>query len=221
MMLKKQRILIVDDESCNIAILMGLFQKDYKIIVAKNGEEALDIAMKTPVNLILLDILMPGVDGYEVCRKLKQSEKTKDISVIFITSKDEAEDEIEGIELGGVDYIKKPFNISIVKARVKSHIELKESRDIIHGKNRLLENNNEELKRLNNELQKASEEIKTLKGLLPICASCKKIRTEDADPKEQKSWIPMETYISNNSEAEFTHGICPECVVKLYPVLKA
>ena len=126
---EKPRILIVDDEPTNIKMLMTTLGADYKMIVATNGLEVLKVvALKRP-DLILLDIMMPKMDGYEVCARLQADAKTRKIPVIFLTAKSAVEDETKGLELGAVDYITKPFNDGIVKRRVKNHLELKQHRD--------------------------------------------------------------------------------------------
>lgn len=126
---KKASILIVDDAASNIDTL-GEILKDYDIKVAKNGEKALEIAMgsETP-DLILLDIIMPGMDGYDVCKVLKQNKKTSCIPVIFITVRGEEGDELKGFACGAVDYISKPFSNATVRARVDTHLELKRHKD--------------------------------------------------------------------------------------------
>lgn len=122
----KPTILIVDDMAPNIAILSDLLQEDYKIKVAKNGQKALEIAkgVEKP-DLILLDIEMPEMNGYEVCKELKNSPLTNNIPVIFVTARNDVKDEEYGLNLGAVDYISKPFHPTIVKIRVKNHITLK------------------------------------------------------------------------------------------------
>ncbi|MFH1075787.1 MAG: hybrid sensor histidine kinase/response regulator [Pseudomonadota bacterium] len=119
----RSRVLIIDDEPTNIKVLGEALKDEYKLIAAVNGEEGLACAWSenTP-DIILLDIIMPGGDGYEVCRRLKNDERTKDIPVIFITALAEAGDESKGFELGAIDYITKPFSPSIVKARVETHL---------------------------------------------------------------------------------------------------
>lgn len=126
---KRARLLIIDDEPINIRMLDGMLQDEYDIIVALNGEQALKRAVSTPPDLILLDIQMSGMDGYEVCRRLMSNEITRDIPVIFVTSMTDEEDEIKGLELGAVDYITKPYRLFIIQARLRNHLELKRQRD--------------------------------------------------------------------------------------------
>jgi diguanylate cyclase (GGDEF)-like protein len=126
---KKEVILIVDDIVSNIEILNGVLGNDYEILFAANGKDAIDIAVKEVPDLILLDVIMPGMDGYEVCSRLKSEEKTRDIPVIFVTAMDHEEDESKGFNSGVVDYITKPVRPSIVLSRVRNHLELKRYRD--------------------------------------------------------------------------------------------
>jgi len=120
----KPVVLIVDDTSTNIEVLRGILKDDYKIKVAINGDKALTIAYTSPPDLILLDIMMPGMDGYQVCKVLKENISTAKIPVIFVTAKGEVSDESKGFELGAVDYITKPISPSIVLARVRTHLAL-------------------------------------------------------------------------------------------------
>ncbi|MGD8255926.1 MAG: response regulator [Desulfobacterales bacterium] len=123
-------ILLVDDNTTNLQLLHETLDGlGYKLLIAKNGKSALSIAQKAMPSLILLDIMMPEMDGYEVCRRLKAGEKTASIPVIFITAMTDDEDEAKGLEFGAVDYITKPFNPELVKARVRIHLELKHHRD--------------------------------------------------------------------------------------------
>ncbi|GAB6162991.1 two-component system response regulator [Desulfothermus naphthae] len=122
--MKKQTTLIVDDSPVNIDILKGILGDEYNIKAATNGEVALKIARKLRPDLILLDIMMPGMDGYEVCSRLKANIETQNIPVIFITAKDEPMDETHGFEVGAVDYITKPISPPVVLARVKTHLAL-------------------------------------------------------------------------------------------------
>jgi len=192
-----KNILIVDDTPANLTVLRQILaEHGYRARPALSGEIALRTIQSDLPDLILLDILMPGMDGYEVCKRLKAEEKTRDVPVIFISALNEIEDKMRAFSAGGVDYISKPFQAQEILARVKTHLTL-------HS----LVNN---LEKKNNELQKALDEIKTLKGLIPICSSCKKIR--DA----KGFWNQLESYIEKYSDASFSHSICPECSDKLY-----
>lgn len=127
---KKQRVLIVDDSTDNIQVLMELLKDEYKIIAATNGEKALVLAEQQPrPDIILLDIMMPGIDGYEVCRRLKAQEETRSIPVIFITAMTSNEDEYKGLELGAADYMTKPIIPNLTKVRIRNHLKLKQYQD--------------------------------------------------------------------------------------------
>ncbi|MBF0549936.1 MAG: diguanylate cyclase [Deltaproteobacteria bacterium] len=122
----KQSVLIVDDEPGNAKILVELLRPSYTVRVAVDGAKALQVARSDiPPDLILLDVVMPGMDGYEVCQELKADPRTQDIPIIFITAKDSEQDQIKGFNIGAVDYITKPFSPVVVEARVKTHVELK------------------------------------------------------------------------------------------------
>ena len=122
---KNPLILIVDDVPKNIQILGMILGKDYRIVVAMNGPAALKQVEKVLPDLILLDVMMPDMDGFETCARLKSSTKTKDIPVIFLTARNEAEDIVKGFEIGAADYLSKPFNANELMVRVRTHIDLK------------------------------------------------------------------------------------------------
>lgn len=126
---KQARILLVDDEPINLRLLDSMLRDEYDISVALNGKQAIKRAINLQPDLILLDVQMVDMDGYEVCRRLKLNEKTINIPIIFATSKADEEDEIKGLELGAVDYIAKPYRMAIIKARLRNHLELKRQRD--------------------------------------------------------------------------------------------
>jgi len=119
----KNRVLIVDDEPGNIKILANVLAQDYALSVATSGQQALDIAQIQTPDIVLLDMVMPEMDGIQVCMALKASADTKDIPVIFVTSMSDTANEERGLEAGAVDYISKPISPPIVKARVKIHIQ--------------------------------------------------------------------------------------------------
>jgi putative two-component system response regulator len=120
----KQKLLLVDDEPQNLQLLRQILKDDYDLVFAKSGEDALGAAVSQHPDLILLDVMMPGMDGHEVCRRLKQDMRCSDIPVIFVTAMTEESDEARGFELGAVDYITKPVRPSVVRMRVKSHLAL-------------------------------------------------------------------------------------------------
>jgi diguanylate cyclase (GGDEF)-like protein len=129
---QKRSLLIVDDMTANIRILANLLKDDYTIQIANRGQKALDIARGSqPPDLILLDIMMPEMDGYQVCRELKNNQATSHIPVIFVTAMDEVENQKKGLSLGAVDYITKPFDADIVKVRVRNHMNLKVKTDML------------------------------------------------------------------------------------------
>ena len=136
---KTPLILIVDDVARNLQVLGTILSKEnYKIAAANNGEQAISIANSTLPDLILLDIMMPGINGYEACVRLKKNPKTRDIPIIFLTAKIELDDIVKGFEAGAVDYITKPFNSVELLVRTKTHLELKISRDLLKIKNEQL-----------------------------------------------------------------------------------
>lgn len=138
--LEKATILVVDDTPDLLSLMMALLKDAYNVKLANGGERALKLAALTPApDLILLDIMMPGMDGYEVCQRLKSNPLTRDIPVVFLTAKTEVQDEKRGLEMGAVDYIAKPISPPIVLARVKIHLALKAHADFLRDKSDFLE----------------------------------------------------------------------------------
>ncbi|MDD5248363.1 MAG: diguanylate cyclase [Rhodocyclaceae bacterium] len=127
-------LLIVDDIPANIDVLAEALRADYRIKVATNGADALRLAADSPQpDLILLDVMMPGMDGFEVCRRLKDSAATHDIPVVFVTARDERSDEERGLDLGALDYIVKPFHLPVLRARVRNLVALKTRADLLES----------------------------------------------------------------------------------------
>lgn len=176
-------ILLVDDNVSNLQILGALLSKNgYEIAVAIDGEKALEFLKTDCPDLILLDIMMPGIDGYELCERIKSMEKLNEIPVLFLTALTDPDDIVKGFSAGAVDYISKPFNNAELLARVKTHIGLK----------------------------KAKDELKVLRGTIPICVRCRKIKDEDG------YWQLVEEYIENHTDILFSHGLCDGCSHELY-----
>jgi DNA-binding response OmpR family regulator len=224
-------ILVVDDTPTSLKLLTGTLEaKGYQVRAANSGELALASVALLPPELILLDIRMPEMDGFEVCRRLKSREESRDIPIIFISALTDVEDRVEGFRCGAVDFISKPFQREELLARVSTHLELrrlhsalKEQTVELQQANKQLQNEISERKAIEEELAvKVSQledtlaRVKQLEGIIPICMYCKKIR-DDKD-----SWSQIEAYITEHTEAYFSHGICPECREKLqkeYPEL--
>jgi putative two-component system response regulator len=137
---KRETILVTDDSPDNIAFMSAFLKEDYRVKAAIDAETALTIAASDdPPDIVLMDIIMPGIDGYEACRRLKENPKTKDIPVIFLTSQTDMESERRGFELGAIDFISRPIRPLVVKARVSTHLALKAARDILVSKSEWLE----------------------------------------------------------------------------------
>lgn len=191
-------ILIIDDHPATRKLLEDILGHHYHVLVVSNGREALDLVRDNPlVDLILLDIIMPGMNGYEVCQRLKEDERTRDIPVVFLTVMEEDHDEARGFAVGVTDYIIKPISRLRLLARVQNQLALRQKQRELELKNR--------------ELQAALDQIKTLQGILPICSFCKQIRND------QGAWQRLEEYIQHHSEAEFSHSVCPKCAQEHYP----
>ncbi len=130
-MAETKTVLIADDDPGNIEILNDLLDDEYEVLFAMEGPRALDLIREQMPDLVILDVMMPGLSGYEVCRELKRDPATDKIPVVFLTSLDNDQGEAYGLELGAIDYISKPIRPAIVKARVRNHMELKKSRDML------------------------------------------------------------------------------------------
>ena len=167
----RMTVLVVDDTADNLALMSRLLNDRYRVKLANSGQKALKIAQsETPPDLVLLDVMMPGMDGYEVCRRLKAEPKTSGIPVIFLTAKAEVEDERSGLALGAVDYITKPISPPIVLARVETHLNLKKAADFLRDQNEYLEA----------EVQRRTMEITAIQDVT-ILAMASLAETRDSD----------------------------------------
>ncbi|BCS53357.1 two-component system response regulator [Geobacter sp. SVR] len=221
----RSTILIVDDELLSVEMLKNMLMEEYDVIMASTAGQALNIALRTPPDLILMDILMPDMTGYEVCQILKDTPACRDIPILFITILSEAENESYGLAMGAADFIIKPFNPTLVRLRVKNHLELKHQRDMLVSRAAELQRVNldlaneiaerqrvqEDHELLIRELREATANVKALSRLLPICSSCRKVRDDKG------YWNQLEHFITEHTEIEFSHGLCVECAKTLYP----
>ena len=198
------KVLIADDDAMTRKGLRNhLIGWGYQVAEAGTGNQAWDyLNADDAPRLAILDWMMPGMEGIEICRCLSQKACLPFIYTILLTIRREKEDVIEGLDSGAHDFLSKPVHAGELRSRIAVGARLVMAEDKIRIKNK--------------ELQSALDEIKTLKGILPICANCKRIRLKNADAKKQESWVIMEDYISKRTEAKFTHGICPECIKQLY-----
>lgn len=193
-------ILIVDDVVENVEILYAILKEnEYRFAVALNAEQALHAIEKEVPDLILLDVMLPDENGFQVAERIRSGWPDRNISIIFITAMAHIEDKIRGFQAGGVDYITKPFEEEEVSARVSTHVELQQMR---RRQQELIEH-----------LRRAFDEVKQLRGIIPICTRCKKIRDDSG------FWKQVEQYIGEHTSAEFSHGLCPDCLAELYPGL--
>ena len=163
-------VLVVDDTPDNLALMSSLLKGLYRVKVANGGEKALRIARDDPPDLILLDIMMPAMDGYQVLEQLKRDARTRDVPVIFLTAKSEIDDERKGLELGAVDYITKPVSPPIVLARVKTQLTLKAAADFLRDKAKFLEQ----------EVAKRTREVRAIQDVT-ILAMASLAETRDSD----------------------------------------
>jgi CheY-like chemotaxis protein len=190
--MNKQSILMVDDHPENLLVLeRSLEDLDLDLVTATSGNDALALVLEKDFALVLLDVQMPGMDGYEVAELMRQFEKSKYIPIIFITANDPGDQQVfRGYESGAVDFLFKPIVPEVLRSKVSVFADLHRQRTII---------------------QQQVEEIRALRGILPVCAHCKKIRNDGGD------WDDLEVYISEHTDVQFSHGICDSCMTAHYP----
>ncbi len=154
----KDVILVVDDQPINLKVIASVLSKEYSLNIANNGVNALKMLEKETPDLILLDIMMPEMDGFDVCKRIKENEKTKDIPIIFLTAKTDIEDIVKGFDYGAADYITKPFNPTEMKVRVTNHLNLYHAKNDLKQMYQRLLSSQEALKRANQQLEQSNKE---------------------------------------------------------------
>jgi phosphoserine phosphatase RsbU/P len=192
------KILIAEDEPTSRMILTALLQKNgHEVLATDDGTAAWQAMQQADApKMAILDWMMPGLEGIEVCRRIRALPTDAPPYLLLLSGKDEKTEIVAGLDAGADDYLAKPYNPGELRARVDV------GRRVIEMQARL----NVHVR----ELQDALDEVKTLRGMVPICAHCKKIRDD------QGYWNQVEQYISEHSQAEFTHSICPECMRALF-----
>jgi sigma-B regulation protein RsbU (phosphoserine phosphatase) len=187
------KVLLAEDETVSRLILTANLRKwGYEVTAVEDGTQAWRaLQAEEAPQLAILDWLMPGMDGIDICRQIRKNSRTRQIYLILLTARRGLEDKIHGLQSGADDYITKPFNRDELHARVQVGTRVLELQGALAQRVR--------------ELEAALASVKTLQGLLPICSYCKKIRND------RNYWQQVEGYICDHSEAQFSHGICPDC----------
>ena len=199
----RYKILIVDDNPLNNQFLEAALKEFGDIYTSINGFKAIQHVKVQVDDLIILDVMMPDINGFDFSPLIKSDDMLTDVPILFLTSMDAIEAEVEGLEPGCIYYMTKPVNITLLKLRVRNHLQLKRQIDLICEQR-------DNLERQNKELESALTHISRLEGIIPICMHCKSIRSADA------SWQSLEQYITEHSNAFFSHGICPSCLEQHY-----
>jgi sigma-B regulation protein RsbU (phosphoserine phosphatase) len=200
------KILVAEDDAMTrLALSKNLEKWGHEAIAVDNGKQAMaELDGPDPPRLAILDWIMPEMEGVEICRALRQKENSPLIYTILLTIKQEKDDIVQALDCGAHDFLSKPVHVGELRGRIDVGVRL------ISAEDRILRYAGE-IETKNSELEKALAEIKTLRGFIPICSNCKKIRDDEG------YWQQIEQYIQARSQAEFSHSICPECMKALYP----
>lgn len=197
-MLRCPTVLVVDDEPINVKLVERTLKDGYETIAAADGHQAVALLKEREVDLILLDVMMPGLSGFDVLKIVKADPHLADIPVVFLTAMNPEQGERQGLDLGAIDYLSKPVDLELLRLRARNLTDLKLRGDLVREQRDLLA-------RRTAELEEALARVKQLEGVLPICMYCKKIK----DDKE--SWQQLEQYLARHSDVMFSHSACPEC----------
>ncbi|HVN95427.1 MAG TPA: response regulator [Syntrophorhabdaceae bacterium] len=203
------KVLVTDDDPELLLLAIAVLTRGgYEVLQAETGRECLEILRREQPDLVLLDVMLPDASGTEICRQIKAEERLRDTFVILTSGVRISSDyQAEGLNSGADGYIVKPISNRELLARVQSMERIKRAENALREKER-------EQKKLIANLQEALAEIKTLRGFIPICASCKKIRDDEG------YWDQLEAYFTRHTNAMFTHCICPECAEKFRDEMK-
>lgn len=234
------KILVVEDSKTQaIHLKHDLNHAGYEVTLAFDGNQALKLLSKNMFDIVISDVIMPGMDGFQLCRLIKNNPEIQSTSVVLLTALQEPEDIIKGLGSGADNFIIKPYDLEILLKRIEyilANQKIRESNgpelkfevmfagkrysiasqqmqiiDLLLSTYETILYKNRELERINKELKEALGTINQLQGMLPICSNCHKIRDDDG------YWHRVEEYIEKHADVTFTHSLCPECLHKLYP----
>lgn len=237
---KHATLLVVEDSATQALQLRSLLEENgFDVVVANNGAAAISCMDELVPDLVISDILMPKLDGYELCRRIKADDDLKDVPVLLLTQLCEPEDIVKGLESGADNFVTKPYDPKLLLSRIqyilvnntiRAHPRTEMGIEVFFAGKRHFINSDRiqildllfstyetslrqkrELERVNKELKEALDTIDVLHGILPICSHCKKIRDDEG------AWTQIEEYIGMHSDVQFSHGICPDCLRKFYP----
>ncbi len=240
---EKTRILIVEDSPTQMEELKYILEKKgYMVDAASNGKEAMVYLEGKIPTIIISDVMMPEMDGYQLCRKIKSDDKLKIIPVLLLTTLSDPDDVVKGLDCGADNFVTKPYEENVLLSRIEYillNYEVRKSNPtdigieiMFGGKKQYITSSriqildmlistyetavqkNRELEQANRELREANEKIQTLSGLIPICSVCKKIRDDEG------YWNQLEHYLSQHSQATFSHGYCPTCAADVLDQVK-
>ena len=202
-MAETAKVLVTDDDPQILELTATVLKRaGFEVLKATTGKDCLETAEADHPDVVILDVVLPDLSGIEVCKQLKANQRLQGIFVILVSGiQVSSEYQAEGLDVGADGYIIKPITNKELVARVQSMVRIKRAEDALRQKEK-------EQQQLISKLKDALAEIKTLKGFIPICASCKKIRDDEG------FWNQLEAYISKHTDAVFSHGLCPDCADK-------
>ena len=199
-------ILVVDDDKEVLSVTARILRgANYNVLEGHSGRECIDAVLKHQPDLVLLDVVMPDMEGTEVCRSIKDATETRRTLVVLVSGvRTTADNQADGLDCGADGYIARPFSKKEFLSRVASLLRIKKTEDE-------LQHEKERVEKLNAELIEAMRRVKKLEGIIPICMYCHRIRTD------RETWQNLMDYIGEHTDVMFSHGLCSECLEKYYP----
>lgn len=201
------QVIIIDDNMLDLTVMKSLVEKieGSKPLCFTSSLEAVKWCEGNDPDLVLVDYMMPQLDGLEFIQRFRSIPGRADVPVVMVTVASERDVCYQALQFGANDFLNKPVDSVELQAKLKNMLALRTASKQLADRVRKLE--------------EAMQRIRKLEGILPICFNCKKINKEGADARVQESWMPLDEYIMEKTDAEFSHGLCPECSRKIYPDL--